>query len=64
MPELDELFPEKITDYRCPACGKKMVGGSFDLDAERKQCTKRVHKAMPVKQQYVKTGPVKGYHDA
>lgn len=41
-----------------------MVGGSFDLDSELKKCSKRTHKAMPVKQLYIKTGPVKGYNDA
>lgn len=49
----ESVFPEKIIDYRCPACGKRLSGQSYNLDAELPKCKGKWHKASPIKATYV-----------
>lgn len=50
---MTNLFPETIVQWRCPSCGKRVMG-SYDLDEGRKKCTKRIHRAAPVRQTYIR----------
>lgn len=49
----DSIFPEEITDWRCPACGKR-VTGNYGLDEGREKCAKKWHKATRKKQTYAR----------
>lgn len=49
------VFPEKINQWRCPACGMVLDGRHHkNIDEGRKKCSKGWHKAGAVKQTYVR----------
>jgi ribosomal protein L37AE/L43A len=49
-----DLFPEKITQWRCPHCGMVMDGKTYNIDSERKKCSKLWHKGGAAKQTYIR----------
>jgi hypothetical protein len=52
MTQPGSVFPERIREYRCPSCGKR-VEGAYNIDASRKRCSKLWHKAMVIRREYV-----------
>lgn len=46
-------WPDKITVYRCPHCGRDVSGMTINLDEGRKKCSTLWHKDTPVAREYV-----------
>ena len=54
------LFPERIVQYRCPACGKVMDGKTYDIDESLPKCKGKVHRMLALACEYARVaGSVK-----